>query len=82
MKLVVAAPLIAALVYRAWSHKSLTPIGIATAFATAVVHAIHPWGAFFFLLATFFLAGTAVTKVKTPQDTCTKSANRCRLNTM
>ncbi|KAF1930663.1 uncharacterized protein M421DRAFT_418145 [Didymella exigua CBS 183.55] len=60
----IAAPLIAALVYRAWSHKSLTPFGIATAFATAVVHAIHPWGAFFILLAAFFLAGTAVTKVK------------------
>ncbi|KAJ4408751.1 hypothetical protein N0V91_003007 [Didymella pomorum] len=60
----IAAPLIAALVYRAWSHKSLTPVGIATAFATAVVHAIHPWGAFFILLAAFFLAGTTVTKVK------------------
>jgi len=60
----IAAPLIAALVYRAWSHKSLTPVGIATAFATAVVHAIHPWGAFFILLAAFFLAGTTVTKVQ------------------
>ncbi|UPX10995.1 uncharacterized protein EKO05_0001622 [Ascochyta rabiei] len=64
MKLVIAAPLIAALVYRAWSHKSLTPVGIAAAFTTAVIHAIHPWGAFLFLLATFFLAGSAVTKVK------------------
>lgn len=63
MKPEIAVPLIAALVYRAWSHKSLTPVGIATAFATAVVHAIHPWGAFFFLLAAFFLAGTTVTKV-------------------
>ncbi|KAJ4990015.1 Transmembrane protein 19 [Stagonosporopsis vannaccii] len=60
MKPEIAAPLIAGLVYRAWSHKSLTPVGIATAFATAVVHAIHPWGAFFLLLTTFFLAGTAV----------------------
>ncbi|KAF9695903.1 hypothetical protein EKO04_005897 [Ascochyta lentis] len=76
MKLVIAAPLITALVYRAWSHKSLTPVGIATAFATAVVHAIHPWGAFLFLLTTFFLAGSAVTKVK--QDAkakLTQSAN-------
>ena len=64
MKLQIAAPLIAALVYRAWSHKSLTPVGIATAFATAVVHAIHPWGVFFVLLAAFFLAGSAATKVK------------------
>lgn len=67
MRAVIAAPLIAGLVYRAWSHKSLTPVGIATAFVTAVVHAIHPWGAFFLLLATFFLAGTAVTKVGTLQ---------------
>ena len=64
MKLQIAAPLIAALVYRAWSHKSLTPVGIATAFATAVVHAIHPWGVFFVLLAAFFLAGSAATKVR------------------
>ena len=67
MKPEIAAPLIAGLVYRAWSHKSLTPVGIATAFATAVVHAIHPWGAFFLLLTIFFLAGTAVTKVGTLQ---------------
>ena len=64
MRVEIAAPLIAGLVYRAWSHKSLTPVGIATAFATAVVHAIHPWGVFFLLLAAFFLAGTTVTKVK------------------
>lgn len=64
MKPEIAVPMIAGLVYRAWSHKSLTPVGIATAFVTAVVHAIHPWGAFFLLLATFFLAGTAVTKVR------------------
>ncbi|OSS45721.1 hypothetical protein B5807_09743 [Epicoccum nigrum] len=64
MKPLIAVPLIAALVYRAWSHKSLTPVGIATAFATAVVHALHPWGVFFVLLAAFFLAGSAATKVK------------------
>ncbi|KAJ4352890.1 hypothetical protein N0V95_003865 [Ascochyta clinopodiicola] len=76
MKLVIAAPLIAALVYRAWSHKSLTPVGIAAAFTTAVIHAIHPWGAFLFLLATFFLAGSAVTKVKHDRKAkLTQSAN-------
>ncbi|KAH6615235.1 integral membrane protein DUF92-domain-containing protein [Boeremia exigua] len=64
MKPEIAVPLIAGLVYRAWSHKSLTPAGIATAIVTAVVHAIHPWSAFFLLLAVFFLAGSAVTKVK------------------
>lgn len=64
MKPIVAIPAIAALVYRAYSRKSLTPVGILTAFATAVVHAIHPWSVFFALLAVFFLAGTAVTKVR------------------
>ncbi|KAF2691163.1 hypothetical protein K458DRAFT_327346 [Lentithecium fluviatile CBS 122367] len=64
MKPVIAVPAIAALVYRAWSRKSLTPLGIATAFLTAVVHAIHPWSVFFALLTVFFLSGTAVTKVK------------------
>ncbi|KAH7388866.1 integral membrane protein DUF92-domain-containing protein [Pyrenochaeta sp. MPI-SDFR-AT-0127] len=64
MKPAIAIPAISALVYRAYSKKSLTPVGILTAFATAVVHAIHPWSVFFALLAVFFLAGTAVTKVK------------------
>lgn len=63
MKPYIAVPAIAALVYRAWSRKSLTPIGIATALVVAIVHAIHPWSVFFALLATFFLAGTTVTKV-------------------
>jgi uncharacterized membrane protein len=53
----------AALVYRAWHKKSLTPVGIFTAFLTAVVHSLHPWIAPFALLAVFFLAGTTVTKV-------------------
>ncbi|OAK98803.1 UMP1-domain-containing protein [Phaeosphaeriaceae sp. SRC1lsM3a] len=64
MKPYIAVPAIAALVYRAWSRKSLTTVGILTAFATAIVHAIHPWSVFFALLAVFFLAGNAVTKVK------------------
>lgn len=63
MKPIIAAPTIAALIYRAYSRKSLTPVGILTAFATAIVHAIHPWSVFFALLAVFFLAGTTVTKV-------------------
>lgn len=64
MKLAIAAPAIAVLVFRAYSRKSLTPLGIGTAFITAVVHAIHPWSVFFALLAVFFLAGTSATKVK------------------
>lgn len=63
MKPIIAVPAIAALVFRAWSRKSLTPVGILTAFITAVVHAIHPWSVCFALLAIFFLAGTSATKV-------------------
>jgi uncharacterized membrane protein len=63
MKPYVAAPAIAALLYRAYSRKSLTTVGILTAGVTAVVHAIHPWSVFFVLLGVFFLAGTTVTKV-------------------
>ena len=65
MKPAIAVPAIAALVYRAWSRKSLTPLGIATALLTAVAHAVHPYSVCFALLAVFFLLGTAVTKVNT-----------------
>lgn len=64
MKPYIAVPATAALVYRAYSRKSLTPFGILAAFVTAVIHAIHPWSVFFALLVVFFLAGTAVTKVR------------------
>ncbi|EEH47302.2 uncharacterized protein PADG_03400 [Paracoccidioides brasiliensis Pb18] len=64
MKLIIAVPSILALVYRAWSRKSLTPVGIVAAVLTAVVHAMHPSSAPFALLVAFFLAGTYVTKVK------------------
>ncbi|KAF2704484.1 UMP1-domain-containing protein [Pleomassaria siparia CBS 279.74] len=60
MKPQIAVPAIAALIYRAWSRKSLTPVGIAVAFLTAIAHAVHPWSVFFALLGVFFLAGTAV----------------------
>lgn len=64
MRPILAVPAIAALVYRAYSRRSLTPVGILAAFVTAIVHTIHPWGVFFALLAVFFLAGSSVTKVK------------------
>ncbi|KAF1970237.1 hypothetical protein BU23DRAFT_538209 [Bimuria novae-zelandiae CBS 107.79] len=64
MKPIIAVPAVAALVYRAYSRKSLTLFGILTAFVTAVVHAIHPWSVFFTLLTVFFLSGTFATKVK------------------
>ncbi|KAL8997606.1 MAG: hypothetical protein Q9169_003153 [Polycauliona sp. 2 TL-2023] len=60
----VAVPATVALVWRAHSRKSLTPAGLFAAILTAVVHALHPWSVFFALLVVFFLAGTAVTKVK------------------
>ncbi|KAI4112446.1 MAG: hypothetical protein LQ345_006404 [Seirophora villosa] len=60
----IAIPATLALVWRAYSRNSLTPAGILTAALTAIVHAIHPWSVFFALLVVFFLAGTAVTKVK------------------
>lgn len=64
MQPLIAVPAVAALVYRAWSRNSLTPLGIVTAIVTAIIHTIHPWSIFFALLALFFLLGTAVTKVR------------------
>lgn len=63
MKPAVAIPAVSLLVIRAWSNKSLTPLGIFAAILTAVAHVIHPWSIFFALLAAFFLGGSAVTKV-------------------
>ena len=59
----IAVPAILALLYHAWSRRSLTPAGLVVAALTATVHAIHPWSIFFALLGVFFLSGTAVTKV-------------------
>ncbi|KAI8235001.1 Protein PGR [Colletotrichum sp. SAR 10_99] len=64
MKAIYAVPATFALVYRAWSHQSLTPAGIAAAVITAIAHAYHPWNLPFALLCVFFLAGTRATKVK------------------
>jgi len=64
MKAIIAVPVTLAMVYRAWSHKSLTPAGIVAAVLTAASHAIHPWSLPFVLLIVFFLAGTKVTKVR------------------
>ncbi|KAI1773844.1 integral membrane protein DUF92-domain-containing protein [Hypoxylon cercidicola] len=64
MKAIIAVPATLALVYRAYSHKSLTPLGIVTAALTATAHAVHPWNLPFVLLCVFFLAGTRATKIK------------------
>ncbi|KAL8832294.1 MAG: hypothetical protein Q9191_000348 [Dirinaria sp. TL-2023a] len=58
----IAIPATVALIFRAYSRRSLTPAGIIVAALTAVVHAVHPWSVFFALLGVFFLSGTAVTK--------------------
>lgn len=64
MKPIIAVPATLALVYRAWSRKSLTPVGIVAAALTAVVHALHPCSAPFAFVVVFFLSGTYVTKVR------------------
>jgi uncharacterized membrane protein len=63
MKAIIAAPIIVGIVYRAWSHQTLTPAGCIAATLTAIAHAVHPWSLPFVLLIVFFLAGTRVTKV-------------------
>lgn len=64
MKPYIAIPAILALVYRAWSRKSLTTPGIVAAAITALVHTQHPWSAPFSLLVVFYLGGTTATKVR------------------
>lgn len=64
MKPILAIPAISLLVYRAWSRKSLTPLGLFAAVLTAVAHAVHPWSAPFSLLVVFYIGGTKVTKVQ------------------
>lgn len=63
MKPYIGIPLVAGLVYRAWSRKSLTPLGIFVAGCSATAHALHPWSAPVALLAVFYFGGTKVTKV-------------------
>ncbi|GIC85686.1 DUF92 domain-containing protein [Aspergillus udagawae] len=64
MKPILAVPAVLALVHRAWSRKTLTPLGIFAALLTAIAHVVHPWSAPFALLAVFYLGGSKVTKVK------------------
>lgn len=60
---IIAVPAVSALVYRAWSRKTLTPTGILAAFVTAIIHVLHPWIAPFLLLTVFYLGGSQATKV-------------------
>ncbi|OKL57441.1 hypothetical protein UA08_07167 [Talaromyces atroroseus] len=60
----IAVPAVSALVFRAWSRKTLTPAGIFAAATTAVIHVLHPWILPFLLLTVFYLGGSQATKVK------------------
>lgn len=53
-----------ALVVYSTSKKKLTLDGVVAAVLTATVHMLHPWSVFFYLLVTFFMAGTLATKVR------------------
>lgn len=82
MKAAIAIPVTLAMVYRAGSHKSLTPAGIVAAVITAAAHAIHPWNLPFALLIIFYLIGTRVTKVCSIPRTLICSPDQCRSNMM
>ncbi|KAJ6780318.1 hypothetical protein PWT90_05315 [Aphanocladium album] len=64
MKPAIAIPATLALMVFAAARRSLTPMGLLAATATAMAHAYHPWNTPFALLVAFFLAGTRVTKIK------------------
>ena len=64
MRPLIAIPAIVLLLLRAYTRRSLTPLGILVAGITASIHALHPSALPFTLLGTFFLLGTAATKVK------------------
>lgn len=83
MKPYVAIPATLALVYRAWSRKSLTTTGIVAAAITALVHAQHPWSTPFTLLVIFYLGGTTATKVRAYGllDYC-RLVERCRADAL
>lgn len=44
MRLLLAIPGVAGLLYRAYSRNSLTPLGLAAAAITAIAHTLHPLG--------------------------------------
>lgn len=53
----------AGLVAYALKRNKLTTGGIISGILVALIHMVHPWPAFFWLLISFFLFGTVVTKV-------------------
>jgi uncharacterized membrane protein len=63
MQPLLAVPIIAALLHRAYSRKSLTPLGLVVAGLTAIAHALNPWSLPLILLLVFYVGGTKATKV-------------------
>lgn len=53
----------ALLVAYATVRNKLTPAGVLAGIAVALIHMVHPWPAFFWLLILFFLFGTIVTRI-------------------
>ncbi|KIX92866.1 uncharacterized protein Z520_11342 [Fonsecaea multimorphosa CBS 102226] len=64
MRPIIAIPVTLLLIVRAYTRRSLTPLGILSATLTATIHALHPSALPFTLLCVFFLLGTTATKVK------------------
>ncbi|ERF68276.1 hypothetical protein EPUS_02732 [Endocarpon pusillum Z07020] len=64
MKPLYSLPVTGYLIYRSYTHNSLTPLGIVTAALTALLHSSHRSALPFSLLVVFFLAGTRATKLK------------------
>ena len=64
MRWEISTPITLLILYRSYSHASLTPSGLLTAGLTATIHALHPNPLPFTLLLIFFVFGTAATKVK------------------
>ena len=52
------------LVHRAYTHRSLTHVGILSAAVTAIIHSSHPTALPFTLLLCFYMLATTATKVK------------------
>jgi uncharacterized membrane protein len=64
MKPIIAIPATLALVYRAYSRKSLTTAGITAAGITGLLHTAHPSPAPFAFLVVFYLGAIRVTEIK------------------
>ncbi|KAK6534629.1 hypothetical protein TWF281_005936 [Arthrobotrys megalospora] len=65
MHLALSSAITALVAYRAYTRKSLTPVGILAAVGTALIHAIHPFSTMnICLLFGFYLVGNSATKHK------------------